>query len=98
MATLRIHGKRMVNQRDRLQIRHLNTEEFMPLHTIDGIAPDELDVTWLGLKLNDDHKREFQDRLYALVNEFKERGPDPDGATYSLFATLHPDRNPPGPG
>lgn len=68
------------------------------LQQIDGIAPDDLDVTWLGLKLNDEHKREFQDRLYALVNEFKERGPDADGATYSLFATLHPDRNPPGPG
>jgi LmbE family N-acetylglucosaminyl deacetylase len=41
MATLRIHGKRMVNRPDRPRIRYLNTEEFMPLHTIDGIAPEE---------------------------------------------------------
>lgn len=68
------------------------------LQQIDGVPPDELDVTWLGLKLNNEHKIEFQERLYALVNEFKERGPDPDGATYSLFAALHPDRNPPSPG
>ncbi|GAB3740075.1 helix-turn-helix domain-containing protein [Microlunatus parietis] len=67
------------------------------LQQIDGVPPDELDVTWLGLKLNAEHKIEFQERLYALVNEFKERGPDPDGDTYSLFAALHPDRNPPAP-
>lgn len=67
------------------------------LQQIDGVPSDQLDITWLGLKLNDEHKREFQDRLHALVDEFKERGPDPDGATYSLFTTLHPDRNPPAP-
>lgn len=65
------------------------------LQQIEGIAPGDLDVTWLGLKLNADHRAELQERLYALVNEFKERGVDPDGETYSLFTVLHPDDNPP---
>jgi DNA-binding transcriptional ArsR family regulator len=65
------------------------------LQQIEGLAPDDLDVTWLGLKLNDEHKAELQDRLAALANEFKERGPDAGGDTYSLFTVLHPDDNPP---
>lgn len=60
-----------------------------------GVAPDDLDVTWMGLRLNDEHKRELQERLYGLMNEFKERGPDADGASYSMFTALHPDLNPP---
>ncbi|KJL42198.1 Helix-turn-helix domain protein [Microbacterium trichothecenolyticum] len=67
------------------------------LQQIEGLDPDDLDVTWLGLKLNDEHKEEFQRRLYELVNEFKERDPDADGDTYSFFSTLHPDDNPPSP-
>ena len=65
------------------------------LQQIAGVDPEDLDVTWLGLKLNDEHRAELQDRLYALANEFKERGPDADGETYSLFTALHPDENPP---
>lgn len=65
------------------------------LQQIEGVADEDLDATWLGLKLNDEHKNEFQHRLYELVNEFKERGADPDGATYSFFSALHPDDNPP---
>lgn len=65
------------------------------LQQIEGVPDDELDVTWLGLKINAEHKAEFQRRLYELVNEFKERGADADGATYSFFSTLHPDDNPP---
>lgn len=73
---------------------HVLVETF--LQQIEGLTDDDLDATWLGLKLNEEHRRELQDRLYALANEFKERGPDPDGDTYSLFTVLHPDRNPPG--
>ena len=67
------------------------------LQQIQGVDPDDLDTTWLGLKLNDEHKEEFQHRLYELVNEFKQRDPDADGDTYSFFSTLHPDDNPPAP-
>jgi hypothetical protein len=65
------------------------------LQQIEGLPPEDLDVTWLGLKLTEEHKRELQDRLYDLVSEFKERGPDADGETYSLFTALHRDHNPP---
>lgn len=65
------------------------------LQQIEGVAPEDLDATWLGLKINVEHKVELQRRLYELVNEFKERGPDADGDTYSLFTALHPDENPP---
>jgi len=67
------------------------------LQQIEGVDPDDLDTTWLGLKLTPEHREEFQRRLYELVSEFKERDPDPDGDTYSFFSTLHPDINPPAP-
>jgi hypothetical protein len=67
------------------------------LQQIERLDDDELDTTWLGLKLNDEHKAELVDRLFDLVSEFKERGPDADGQTYSLFTAFHPDDNPPAP-
>ena len=67
------------------------------LQQIEGLDPTDLDSTWMGLKLNAEHKAELQTRLYELMNEFRERGPDPDGEPYSLFTTLHPDVNPPAP-
>ena len=67
------------------------------LQQIEGVAPEDLDTTWMGMKLTPEHRTEFQHRLYALVNEFKERGPDADGEPYSFFSTLHPDVNPPAP-
>ena len=67
------------------------------LQQIERLDDDDLDTTWLGLKLNDEHKAELVDRLFDLVSEFKERGPDADGKTYSLFTAFHPDDNPPAP-
>lgn len=71
---------------------HVLVDTF--LQQIEGLADDDLDVTWLGLRLDAAHKAELEDRLAALVTEFKERGPDPDGDSYSLFTVLHPDDNP----
>lgn len=65
------------------------------LQQIEGVADDELDTTWLGLRLNAAHRAELERRLLGLITEFKERGPDPDGDAYSLFTALHPDLNPP---
>lgn len=65
------------------------------LQQIEGLGDEELDTSWLGLKLNDAHKAELAERLQRLLNEFKERGPDADGETYSLFTAFHPDDNPP---
>ncbi|MFB8146386.1 ArsR/SmtB family transcription factor [Microbacterium sp. NPDC056003] len=68
------------------------------LQQIEGVEPEELDTAWLGLKLNAEHKAELQQRIVDLLEEFKEREPDPDGEPYSLFTALHPDLNPPAPG
>jgi DNA-binding transcriptional ArsR family regulator len=65
------------------------------LQQIEGVEDADLDTTWLGLKLNSEHRKELEERLSALIEEFKERGPDADGDTYSLFTAFHPDENPP---
>jgi len=65
------------------------------LQQIEGLHPDDLDVTWLGLKMNAATKAELEERLYSLIAEFKDRPADPDGETYSLFTALHVDFNPP---
>ncbi len=62
-----------------------------------GLDPEAIDTTWLGLRLNDDHLDELRRRLSALAQEFKDRGPDPDGEAFSLVTVLHPDVNPPAP-
>ena len=59
-----------------------------------GVNPDSVHMAWLGLRLTAEHKEELEERLYELVVEFKERGPDPDGDAYSLVTVLHPDLNP----
>ncbi|WP_344738562.1 winged helix-turn-helix domain-containing protein [Microbacterium awajiense] len=64
------------------------------LQQIEGLDEDELDITWLGLRLNADHKAELHQRLHDLALEFKERGPDDDGESLSLFTAVHADRNP----
>lgn len=53
---------------------------------------DFFSATWLGLRLNEEHREELLERLQALAEEFKERGHDPDGAPYSMFLALHEDR------
>ena len=67
------------------------------LQQIEGLAPDDLDVAWLGLKLSPEHREEFGSRLFGLIEEYKQRAPDPDGEPYSVFVALHPDLNPPSP-
>jgi DNA-binding transcriptional ArsR family regulator len=62
------------------------------LQEIEGLAPDEVQVTRLGLKLNAASREEMLDRFYALFEEYKTRGPDDDGETISLMFAEHPDR------
>ncbi|HQY99315.1 MAG TPA: winged helix-turn-helix domain-containing protein [Propionicimonas sp.] len=61
---------------------------------LEGVDPDDVDVIWLGLRLNREHRAELERRLAELANEFRERGPDADGDAYSLVAVTHPDLNP----
>ena len=61
---------------------------------MEGVDPEEVQMSWLGLRLNREHLEELGRRLFELVTEFKERGPDADGEPYSLVTVLHPDLNP----
>ncbi|SDR74165.1 ArsR/SmtB family transcription factor [Agrococcus carbonis] len=65
------------------------------LQQIEGLAPDEIDVAWMGLKVSPEHREELQRRMFELITEFKERGPDPEGEPFGLFTALYADRNPP---
>jgi DNA-binding transcriptional ArsR family regulator len=67
------------------------------LQQIEGLAPDEIDVAWMGLKVSPEHREELQRRMFELITEFKERGPDPDGEPFGLFTAIYADRNPPAP-
>lgn len=64
------------------------------LQQVDGLAPDQLEVAWLGLKLNDEHREELSRRLYELLNEFKDRGPDDDGVALGVFTSITRDLDP----
>ena len=65
------------------------------LQQIEGLPPEQLDATWLGLRINAEHREEFERRLFELVDDFKQRGPDADGETLGFFSALYADRNPP---
>ncbi len=65
------------------------------LQQLAGVDADEIHISWLGLRLNAQHRAELEDRLYALIDEFRLRGPDEDGDALSLVTVLHPDLNPP---
>ncbi len=60
-----------------------------------GVDPEQIETTWIGLRLDEAHLTELRQRLYGLIDEFKQRGADPDGETFSLVTVLHPDLNPP---
>ncbi len=65
---------------------------------LQAVDPEEVWIAWLGLRLNRESRAELDARLFALVQEYKDRGPDPDGESYSLVAVVHPDLNPPAGG
>ena len=61
------------------------------LEEIRGLPLDRIDTVRLGLKLTDEHRRELDERLIGVLQEFKERGPDADGTPMSVFLAMHPD-------
>ena len=63
------------------------------LDEIEGIPADELEVSRLGLKLNEHDAAELRTRIYGLLQEYAARPSDPDGTPISLLVTLHPDRS-----
>ncbi|GAA1466657.1 ArsR/SmtB family transcription factor [Microbacterium thalassium] len=82
--------------------RHFPNQSVVVLEAmrqqLQGVDPEDVDFGWLGLKLNAESKAELGRRLFELMGEFKDRGPDPDGDPYSLVTVIHPDLNPPPAG
>lgn len=65
------------------------------LQEIQGLAPDDIDVARLGLRLDEDGKRELFDRFDALLQAFAARPADPDGSRLSIMLAIHPEVTPP---
>ncbi|MDQ1552800.1 MAG: hypothetical protein QOD50_2222 [Actinomycetota bacterium] len=63
------------------------------LQEIEGLAPEEVQITRLGVKLNEVHRKELSARFLALFEEYKDRGADPDGEPISLMFAEHPERS-----
>lgn len=51
-----------------------------------------VDSSRLGLRLRPDELEEFKQRIFAVLEDFKDRPGDPDGEWYSVFFAVHPDR------
>lgn len=62
------------------------------LQEIEGLAPEEVQFTRLGIKLNAENHREMSERFLALFVEYQERGADPDGEPISLMFAEHPQK------
>lgn len=61
------------------------------LDEVAGVPAEELDVSRLGLRLDDAGRAELGERLQALLDEFAAREPDPAGRPWSVFLSVHPD-------
>jgi Mn-dependent DtxR family transcriptional regulator len=68
---------------------HVLLETF--LQEIEGLPSEDLEIARLGLKLNENNRRELIDRFQALLNEYAARDSDPDGRPISLLFVEHPD-------
>ncbi len=61
------------------------------LAEIEGLTPDELQLTRLGVKLSDADRDEMLDRFADLFEEYKNRPTDPNGTPVSLLFAEHPE-------
>lgn len=61
------------------------------LDEVSRVPPDEREFSRLGLRLGESDLEEFRDRLYALLQEYRDRARDPGAAPRSLFVALHLD-------
>jgi predicted ArsR family transcriptional regulator len=61
------------------------------LQEIEGLDPQDIDATRLGLKLNAEHRHEMLTRFNELFQDLAALPADPDGTPISLFFVEHPD-------
>lgn len=63
------------------------------LQEINGLAPDEIQVMRVGLKLSEADQREMLTRIKDVVSDYALRPADDDGAATSLFIAHHLDQS-----
>jgi predicted ArsR family transcriptional regulator len=63
------------------------------LQEIDGLAPNEIQVLRVGLKLTEADQRELLERIKDVVSDYALRPADEDGVATSLFVAHHLDQS-----
>ena len=61
------------------------------LQEIEGLPPDDITVSRLGLKLSAEHREEMLARFRAVLQEYASMDSDPDGQPISILFAEHPD-------
>ena len=61
------------------------------LQEIDGLAPQEIQVMRVGLKLSEATQKEMMSRIHAIIEDYAMRDAEPDGVATSLFLAHHLD-------
>lgn len=61
------------------------------LQEIDGLAPEEIQVIRVGLKLSEATQKEMMSRLRGVIEDYAMRDPEADGVATSLFLAHHLD-------
>lgn len=61
------------------------------LQETEGLAPDDISATRLGLKLTAENRAEMLAEFEAVFQRWASRPADPDGDPISLFFAEHPD-------
>lgn len=62
------------------------------LQEINGLAPDEIQVMRVGLKLTETDQRELLARIKDVISDYALRPADDDGVATSLFVAHHLDQ------
>lgn len=63
------------------------------LDEVAGVAPDDIGVIRLGLKLEEADRDELLRRVQELLVEYKDKPSSPDGQAVSVFIAMHPERS-----
>jgi DNA-binding transcriptional ArsR family regulator len=67
------------------------------LEEVQLVSTDQMDAARMGLRLSAASMAEFRQRMFELLDEFRQRPDDPDAPAWSVFYAMHPDPNRPYP-
>lgn len=61
------------------------------LAEVEQAPAEQVEMSRLGLRLNNHEFAEFRDRMADLLDEFARRDDSPEGKDWSVFVALHPE-------